>query len=182
MAQYLPWKVDSQWIPGSYGTQRCVPCSQNSYIESYFEPIEFSPQSTSSYQTSSRSILILSFFLCPVFWNSLFHRNFPTRILQEMYYFSHTCYMSVRFIHYFNISEEYKLRSSKLWNFLQPLVISSFSEPNILLGTLFSNTLNMASCTCTTLYSHMYRRVLILCNIFQFFHSVISRKWRQQDW
>jgi hypothetical protein len=41
-------------------------------------------------------------------------------------------------------NEECKLWSSSLCNFLQPLVTSSLLNPNIL-GTLFSNTLNLCS-------------------------------------
>jgi hypothetical protein len=39
------------------------------------------------------------------------------------------------------LAEEYKLWSSSLCNFLQPHVTSFFLEPNVLLSTLFSNTL-----------------------------------------
>jgi hypothetical protein len=40
-------------------------------------------------------------------------------------------------------AEQYKLWSSSLCNFLQPPVTSSLLGQNILLGNLFSNTLNM---------------------------------------
>jgi hypothetical protein len=43
------------------------------------------------------------------------------------------------------LGEEYKSRSSSLCNFLHPPVISSFFYPNILLSTLFSNTLSLCS-------------------------------------
>jgi hypothetical protein len=39
------------------------------------------------------------------------------------------------------LGEEYKSRSSSLYNFLHPPVTSSLSGPNILLSTLFSNSL-----------------------------------------
>jgi hypothetical protein len=39
--------------------------------------------------------------------------------------------------------EEYKLWSSSLWSFLQPPVSSSLFGPNIILNTLFSNTINL---------------------------------------
>jgi hypothetical protein len=41
------------------------------------------------------------------------------------------------------LGEEYKLWSSSLCKFLQPLVTSSLFGKNILLSTLFSNTLSM---------------------------------------
>jgi hypothetical protein len=43
------------------------------------------------------------------------------------------------------LAEEYKLRISSLYSFLQPHATSSLLGPNILLSTLFSNTLNPCS-------------------------------------
>jgi hypothetical protein len=43
------------------------------------------------------------------------------------------------------LGEEYKPCSSSLLSFLQPPVTSSLLGPNILLSTLFSNTLNLFS-------------------------------------
>jgi hypothetical protein len=43
------------------------------------------------------------------------------------------------------LGEEYKLWSSSLCSFLQPPVTSSVFGPNILLNTLFSNTLSLYS-------------------------------------
>jgi hypothetical protein len=43
------------------------------------------------------------------------------------------------------LGEEYKPCSSSLFSFLQPPVTSSLLGPNILLYTLFSNTLNLCS-------------------------------------
>jgi hypothetical protein len=43
------------------------------------------------------------------------------------------------------LSEEYKLWSSSLFNFLQPHIISSLFSPNIILSTLFTNTLSLYS-------------------------------------
>jgi hypothetical protein len=43
------------------------------------------------------------------------------------------------------LGEEYKLWSSSLCSFLQPTVTSSLFGPNILLNTLFSNTLSLCS-------------------------------------
>jgi hypothetical protein len=41
--------------------------------------------------------------------------------------------------------EDYKLWSSSLCSFLRPRVTSSLFDPNILLSTLFSNTLSLCS-------------------------------------
>ena len=62
----------------------------------------------------------------------------------------HTCYMprpfhSSRFNHLNNIREQYRSLSSSLCTFLHSPVISSLSGPNILLNTLFSNTLSVRS-------------------------------------
>jgi hypothetical protein len=43
------------------------------------------------------------------------------------------------------LGEEYKPCSFSLCSFIQPLVTSSLFGPNILLSTLFSNTLNLCS-------------------------------------
>jgi hypothetical protein len=54
--------------------------------------------------------------------------------------------------------EEYKLRSSSLRSFLQPPVTSSLLGPNILLSTLFSNTLSLRfSFNIRDQVSHPYR-------------------------
>ncbi|PNF36818.1 hypothetical protein B7P43_G09612, partial [Cryptotermes secundus] len=56
------------------------------------------------------------------------------------------------------LGEEYKLRSSSLCSFLQPPVTSSLFGPNILLNTLFSNTLNLcSSLNVRDQLSHPYR-------------------------
>jgi phosphate starvation-inducible membrane PsiE len=65
------------------------------------------------------------------------------------------------------LGEEYKSRSSSLCNYLYSPVTSSLLGPNILLSTLFSNTLSL----CSSLYardqvSHPHR---ITENIFVFY-------------
>ena len=62
----------------------------------------------------------------------------------------HTCYMprpshSSRFYHPNNIGEEYRSLSSSLCSFLHSPVNPSLLGPNILLNTLFSNTLSLCS-------------------------------------
>jgi hypothetical protein len=54
--------------------------------------------------------------------------------------------------------EEYKLRSASLCSFLHPPVISSLFGQNILLSTLFSNTLSLCpSLNVRDQFSHPYR-------------------------
>jgi hypothetical protein len=56
------------------------------------------------------------------------------------------------------LGEEYKLWSSSLCSFLQPPVTSSLFGPNILLSTLFLNTLNVcSSLNVREQVSHTYR-------------------------
>jgi hypothetical protein len=56
------------------------------------------------------------------------------------------------------LSEEYRLWSSSLCSFPQPPVTSSLFGPNILLSTLFSNTLSLcSSLNVRDQVSHPYR-------------------------
>jgi hypothetical protein len=70
------------------------------------------------------------------------------------------------------LGEEYKSRSSSLRNFLHYPVTSSFFGPNILLSTLFSNTLSLCS---RDQVSHPYRTIgkimVLYILIFKFFGS-----------
>jgi hypothetical protein len=52
------------------------------------------------------------------------------------------------------LGEEYKLCSSSLCSVLQPPVTSSLLGPNILLSTLFSNTLNLCSSLNVRVYKY----------------------------
>jgi hypothetical protein len=54
------------------------------------------------------------------------------------------------------LGEEYKLWSSSFCSFLQPPVTSSLFDPNILLSTLFSNTLSLVHITVQLLFLYHY--------------------------
>jgi hypothetical protein len=57
------------------------------------------------------------------------------------------------------LGEEYRSLSSSLCNFLHSLVTSPFLRPNILLNTLFSNTLNLRpSLNVSNQVSHPYTK------------------------
>jgi hypothetical protein len=62
------------------------------------------------------------------------------------------------------LGEEYKSRSSSLCSFLHPPVTSSLYGPNILLSTLFSNTLSLCfSLNVRDQVSHPYKSEGKLC-------------------
>jgi hypothetical protein len=75
----------------------------------------------------------------------------------------HSCYMpcpshSPDLIILIILGKAYKLRSSFVWSFLQPPITPSLFSPNILLSTLFSNTLSLCfSLNVRNEDSHPYR-------------------------
>jgi hypothetical protein len=90
----------------------------------------------------------LSTHLCLCLLNGFFPSGFPTNPIWIP--LLHLCYMSCPsyssdLIILLILGEENKLWSSSLCSFLQPTVTSSLFGPNILLKTLFSNTLSLCS-------------------------------------
>jgi hypothetical protein len=74
------------------------------------------------------------------------------------------------------LGEEHKSRSSSLCSYLHPPVTSSLFGPNILLSTLFSNTLRVCfSLNVRDQVSHPYRTkgkiIVLYILIFRFFNS-----------
>jgi len=98
--------------------------------------------------TTWRAILILSSQLRLGHPSGLFPSGFPTKTLYAPL-LPHTCYMprlshSSRFEHPNNIGWGVQITSS-LCNFLHSHVTSVLLGPNILLNTIFSNTLSLRS-------------------------------------
>jgi len=73
--------------------------------------------------------------------------RFTDKIFVGIYYLSHSCYMSHHpwFLTQVIFCEDYTLWSSSLCSFLQSSVIFFLLRPNILLSTMFSNTLSIRS-------------------------------------
>ena len=104
----------------------------------------------------------------------------------------HTLYMprpsnSSRFYHPKNLGEEYRSLSSSLHSFLHSLVTSSLLGPNILLNTLFSNTLSLRpSLNVSDQVSHPYKtrgKIVVPCIlIFKFLDNKLEDKRFCTEW
>ena len=120
--------------------------------------------------TSWRSILILSYHLRPGLSSGLFPSGFPTKTLYTPLPspIRATCpaYLILPFTTRIIFGEQFRSLSSSLCSFLHSPVTSSLLGPNILLNTLFSNTLNLRSTlNVSDQVSHPYqttRKIIVL--------------------
>ena len=99
---------------------------------------------------SWRSILILSSYLHLGLSSGLFPSDFPTKKLYTSLFdrirATRPAYLNIfDFITRTILGEQYRSLSSSLCNFLPSPVTPSLLGPNILLNTLFSNTLSLCS-------------------------------------
>ena len=126
-------------FPAFYGTRKFItPFTSARHLSLSWAS---SNQSTPPHHISRRSILTLSSHLHLGLPNGLFPSGFPTKTLYTPPP-THTRYMprpSTIF------GEQYRSLSSSLRSFLHSPVNSSLLGPNILLNTLFSNTLSLRS-------------------------------------
>ena len=154
----------------------------------YSEPV----QSIPPHPTSWRSILILSSHLCL----GLPSRLFPSGLRTKTPYtplpspIHATCPAHLFLLDLITrtiFGEDYRSLSSSLCSFLHSPVTSSLLGPNILLTTLFSNTLSLRfSLNVSYHVSHPYKtpdKIIVLCNvIFKFLDSKMEDKRFCTEW
>ena len=135
------WSAASQEIPR-------ISRNPKVYYRTHKLPPPVSIQSIYTHPTSWRSVLILSAYLRLGLASGLLPSGFPTKTLHTPLSspIRATCpahLILLDFITRTILGEEYKSFGSSLCNLLHSPVISSLLGPNILLNTLFSNTLRM---------------------------------------
>ena len=133
-------------FPAFYGTWRFITAltSVRHLSLSWASPI----QSPYPHPTSWRSILILSTHLRLGLPSGLFPSGFPTETLYDPLSspICATCAAHLILLDFITrtiLGEEYRPLSSSLYNLLHSPVTSSLLGPNILLNTIFSNTLTI---------------------------------------
>ena len=135
-------------FPAFHGTRRFITAltSVRHLSQSWTSPI----QSIYPHPTSWSSILILSTHLCLGLPTGLFPSGLPTKTLDTPLYspIRATCpahLILLDFITRTILDEQYKTFISSLCNLLHSPVTSSLLRQNILLNTMFSNTLSLLS-------------------------------------
>ena len=161
-------------FPAFHGTRMFITAltSHRHLSLSWASPI----QSVYSHPTSWRSVVILSTHLRLGLPSGLFPSGFPTKTLHTPSphpYAPHAQPIS-------KLGEEYKPFSSSLCNLLHSLVTSSLLGPNIILNTMFSDTLSfLSSRNISDQVSHPYKTgkiIVLYILIFKFLDSNLEDK------
>ena len=171
-------------FPAFHGTRRFITAltSVRHLSLSWARPI----QSIYPHPTSWKSVLILSTHLRLGLPSGLFPSDYPTKTLYTPLSspIRATCpahLILLDFITRTILGEEYKSFSSSLCSLLDSPVTSSLLGPNILLNTMFSNTLSfLSSRNVSDQVSHPYKttgKILVLYTlIFKFLDSNLEDK------
>ena len=179
-------------FPAFYGTRRFITAfkSARHLSLSWARAIQFMP----THPTFWISILILSYQLRLGLPSGLFPSGFPTKTLYTPFLSPYVLHASpppflifLDLITWTILSEHYRSLSSSLCSILHSTVTSSLVGPNILLNTLFSNTLSLSSSlNVRDQVLHPYKRTgkitVLYILIFTFFDSKLEDKIFCTEW
>ena len=171
-------------FPTFYETRRFITSFTSSRHLSLF--CASSIHSIAPHPTSSKSILILFSHLRLGLPNGLFPSSVPTKTLYTplLYPIRATCPAYLILLDFLNrriLGEQCRSFSSSLCSFLHSPLTSSLLHPNILLSTLFSNTLSLrSSLNVSYQVSHPYKTtgkiIVLYILILKFLDSKLEDK------